>query len=285
MRMTDFKNILEGKLAHEISSISAMSGGDINQVFKLNSTEKNYVVKVNNANDFPAMFSKEALGLQLLGTAVKTPDVIEVFQEQGFQYLILEYIESETATDQFWLKFGESLAKLHRVTDEEFGLDHDNYIGSLIQINDSMTSWQDFFIEKRMEPLIRMGLDSGILDRSHMFRFNQLYKALPSLIPNSQNSLLHGDLWSGNLMCGTNQEPVLIDPAVYYGHREVDIAMTKMFGGFNEVYLEAYQEIFPLENGWASRLEIYNLYPRLVHLNLFGTSYLSGINTVLNRYT
>lgn len=284
MRRIDLIHFLENKLPEQVKSVSALSGGDINQAYRVETTEKQYVVKVNSASEFPSMFSKEARGLQLLQAAVRTPQVIEVFYEQNDQFLILEFIEQATATNQFWQNFGESLAKLHQMKNQQFGLDHDNFIGSLIQINDLMSSWLDFFIQKRIEPMIRLGLDSGLLARANILKFNRFFKVLPNLLPENQVSLLHGDLWSGNLMCDADQKAVYIDPAVYFGHREVDIAMTKMFGGFNEFYLDVYQEIYPLENGWSDRLDIYNLYPRLVHLNLFGVSYLSGINSVLNRY-
>ena len=123
----------------------------------------------------------------------------------------------------------------------------DNYIGSLKQLNDQKTSWEEFFITQRLKPLL-------------------------------------GDLWSGNMLCTLNQESVFIDPAVYYGHREVDIAMTKMFGGFDPAYLDQYNEICPMEKGWEERISIHNLYPNLVHLVLFGKSYLSGIENILQRY-
>ena len=119
----------------------------------------------------------------------------------------------------------------------------------------------------------------------HLADFDHFYQEYANLIPIEVPSLLHGDLWSGNILCGARQEAVFIDPAVYYGHREVDIAMTRMFGGFDPVFLDHYHSCFPLEKGWEERVLIHNLYPQLVHLVLFGNAYLRGIENVIQRYT
>ena len=133
--------------------------------------------------------------------------------------------------------------------------------------------------------MISRAFDRNLLDNTHKKDFESLFLRLKELVPNEPASLLHGDLWSGNLICGPEQNPVFIDPAVYFGHREVDIAMTHMFGGFHPSYLESYTDVFPLEAGWEKRLELHNLYPYLVHLNLFGRSYLGRIEQVLKRYS
>jgi len=133
-------------------------------------------------------------------------------------------------------------------------------------------------------PMVKKAFDKQLLDKGHISGFDCLFAVFTELVPEEKPVLLHGDLWSGNLLCGDGQTPVFIDPAIYYGHREVDIAMTRMFGGFHPDYLDAYQELYPLEKGWEKRLSLHNLYPNLVHLVLFGRTYLGGIERVLKEF-
>ena len=279
------KRILEERLSTDIESISPLSGGDINEVYKINCTLGEYVVKYNSRLRFPAMFYKEANGLEILRKGgLRTPNVIDYFEHMDDQFLILEYVAEEKIDNKFWIHFANSLSGLHQKSNTSFGLDQDNYIGSLVQHNGQMPIWEEFFISKRLKPLIKEAFDKGLLTRKHLADFDHFFTVFSELLPVEPPSLLHGDLWSGNLLCGLGQQAVFIDPAVYYGHREVDIAMTKMFGGFDPVYLDHYQDCFPLEKGWEERVPIHNLYPRLVHLVLFGHSYLSGIENVIQRY-
>jgi len=280
------KRILEERLSTDIESIAPLSGGDINEVYKISCTLGNYVVKYNSRLRFPTMFYKEANGLDILRKGgLRTPNVIDHFEHMDDQFLILEYIAEEKAENKFWIHFAISLSELHQKSSTSFGLDLDNYIGSLGQYNGQMPTWEEFFISKRLKPLIKIAFNKGLLTRKHLTDFDHFFTVFSELLPVEIPSLLHGDLWSGNLLCGSGQQAVFIDPAVYYGHREVDIAMTKMFGGFDPVYLDYYQDCFPLEKGWEERVPIHNLYPRLVHLVLFGHSYLSGIENVIQRYT
>ena len=280
------KRILEERLSTYIESISPLSGGDINEVYKINCTLGEYVVKYNSRLRFPAMFYKEANGLELLRKGgLRTPNVIDHFEDRDDQFLILEYVAEKKVENKFWFHFANNLSELHQKSNTSFGLDQNNYIGSLVQHNGQMPTWEEFFISKRLKPLIKMAFDKGLLARKHLADFDHFFTVFTELLPVEPPSLLHGDLWSGNLLCGSGQQAVFIDPAVYYGHREVDIAMTKMFGGFDPVYLDHYQDRFPLEKGWEERVPIHNLYPRLVHLVLFGRSYLSGIENVIQKYT
>lgn len=278
------ERIIEQRLSTTIFSVSRLSGGDINSVYFLKTSKGNFVAKLNDKERYPKMLQKEAKGLELLRKGgLSTPIVIDQFEQDDHQVIILEHIESETPTKQFWFRFADELSKLHQNYNSDFGLDHNNYIGSLHQENSEKPSWEKFFIENRLEPLIKMGFDKELLDKGHVNKFQGLFERLPKLIPTEKPSLLHGDLWSGNLLCGKLQVPVFIDPAVYYGHREIDISMTQMFGGFDPVFLSHYHEVYPLEKGWEERMEIHNLYPNLVHLNLFGRSYLGGIERVLEK--
>ena len=278
------RRIIEQRLSTRIESISELSGGDINEVYSIKTSKGEFAIKINDKNRFPDMLHKEALGLDLLDKAgVSIPRVIDEFDQQDKQYIILEYIIQETKQNSFWLRFGEDLSRIHQKVNRDFGLDYDNYIGSLTQENKIKTSWDQFFIECRIGPLVKKAYDKGLLDTSHLQRFENFFRMFNDIIPKEEPSLLHGDIWSGNLLCGEGQKPVFIDPAVYYGHREVDIAMTKIFGGFDPLFLIRYNEVYPLVKGWEKRLKIHNLYPNLVHLNLFGSSYLNNIEQTLEK--
>jgi len=283
--MTHLKEILQEYLVENIKSINSITGGDINDVYKIITNQNTYVLKVNRKDIFPKMFEKEKLGLEMLaGAGVKSPNVILTFSDAEYQYLLLEFIKEESINPVFWKNFAEDLTKIHRTTAKNFGLDHHNYIGSLYQNNSEKDTWETFFIENRIKPLVKQAFDSNRLDRNHLNQFKKLYSQLNEILPKENPSLVHGDLWGGNLMKGKNQTPVFIDPGVYFGYREMDIAMTQMFGGFNDSYLDHYNEIFPLEKGWKERIVIHNLYPNLVHLILFGRSYLGGIERVINQF-
>ena len=280
-----FKQIVEDQLSQEIINISSIPGGDINMVYKLATSEDKFVLKVNTTNSFPQMFEKEKKGLQSLAeTSVKTPKVIQSFKDSGYQFFIIEFIKEETKRKNFWEYFAFDLAKIHKADKDTFGLDYDNYIGSLQQVNTPKNTWKTFFIENRIQPLIKHAFDLKLLKIDHLKEFEKMFSRFDEILPKEKPSLVHGDLWSGNLMCGTGQKPVFIDPAVYFGNREMDIAMTQMFGGFHNSFIDHYNDIFPLEKNWEDRIEIHNLYPNLVHLILFGASYLRGIENVISKF-
>lgn len=232
------------------------------------------------------MFKKEANGLKLLEEAgvIEIPKVLMADEDGHHAFLLLNYIDSAVEKEDFWDDFGEKLAKLHKVKSEQFGLDHDNYMGSLKQYNSFHQSWVEFFIAQRLERQIILAREESRIGKSDVLAFERLYKRLEEIFPPTLPSLLHGDLWSGNFIVGPSGLACLIDPAVYYGHPEIDIAMTTLFGGFSNRFYEAYNRHNPLEKGWRERLPIYNLYPLLVHVNLFGGSYLGSVKEVLKRF-
>lgn len=263
-----------------------ISGGCINQCYSFQSEKETFFLKLNSKDQFPKMFQKEISGLQLLADAksIAVPEVIAEGDYNNTSFLLLEHITSKRPNDNFWEKFGQQLAQLHQNSNPNFGLEHNNYIGSLPQKNDFKENWTDFFIECRLYPLSKKAYEEGLLNIEHLEAFIELYKELPSLLPKEKPSLLHGDLWSGNFLCNNMGDPVLIDPAVYYGNREIEIAFTKLFGGFDTRLYASYQEAYPLDSGFTERIDIYNLYPLLVHLLLFGKSYLSQIETTLLKF-
>lgn len=259
-----------------------LSGGDINDVSLLKCKEGNFVVKRNDVSKFPRMFAAEAKGLKLLSESsnFKIPKVIGAGKIENSSYLLLEYISSGQPNSNFSELFAQKLSSLHKTTQKEFGLDHDNYIGSLPQKNDCRDSASDFYITQRLEPQFKMASERG-------FEFNnlkQFYKNVSEEIPNEPPSLIHGDLWSGNYMVSEKEQPVLIDPAVAFAPREMDLAMMKLFGGFSDEIFNIYNSAFPLKSGWKERISLWQLYYLLVHLNLFGLGYLSRVKFTVNKY-
>lgn len=288
---TALSNFLHKKLPlkfsgfHIIESIQPLSGGDINDVFKVKTNNGTFVAKCNDADRYPGMFQAEDKGLRLLAKGgVKTPKTILIGEEEDYSFLLLEWIEKTTPTPEFWQTFGQSLALMHRESSPQFGLDHSNYMGSLIQQNEFCDSWGDFFVTQRLEPQLRLAYDSGFL-KGLSQRWSQLMAKLEVLVPQEKPALVHGDLWGGNFICSAGQVPVLIDPAVCYAHREADISMMNLFGGFDSSVFEWYHESYPLEQGWRERIDIHNLYPLLVHVNLFGSAYEGQVASILKKFT
>jgi len=282
-----FESILYQTLGQSVEVIEAqfLAGGDINTSAQVFSSEGVFFVKWNHA-DQADMFEVEARGLDLLRQtdALRIPQVVGYGRELDKAYLILEYIDPGPATNASWDALGHSLAVLHSHTQPKFGLHFDNYIGSLPQANALTANGFDFFFEQRLLPQAGMALYRELLSKKFYDALFRLRERLPELLPADRPALLHGDLWSGNVMVTETGQPVLIDPAVYYGFREADLAFTKLFGGFDQRFYDAYHEAFPLEDGFNDRVAIYNLYPLLVHVNLFGSGYVSGVERILKQF-
>jgi len=270
----------------KISNVEPISGGDINDAYRFDANNSTLFVKVNTLS-LLKMLKTEAKGLELLQSQspFKVPAVVGVFGLKEKACMVIDFVQTAPKADYYWANFGRSLASMHQCTASAYGLDHNNYIGSLPQDNTQMETWEDFFINKRLIPLISLASTKGLLEVSEVEAFMPMIKEISNgLFPTELPALLHGDLWSGNLMTNERGQPVLIDPAVYYGHREMDLAMTQLFGGFNKDYFYAYHEKYPLEKGWQQRLELCNVYPLLVHLILFGRNYWTQIKEVLRKF-
>jgi len=270
----------------KITNVESISGGDINEAYRFDADGSTLFVKVNSLSLLD-MLETEAKGLDLLRSQspFNVPSVIGVFALKEKACMVMDFVESTKKVDYYWANFGRSLANMHQCTASAFGLDHNNYIGSLPQENTQMETWEDFFITKRLIPLISLASTKELLNIEEVGAFEPMIKAISNgIFPIEPPALLHGDLWSGNLMVNERGQPVLIDPAVYYGHREMDLAMTQLFGGFNKDYFYPYHEIYPLEQGWQQRLQVCNVYPLLVHLILFGRKYWGQINEVLGKF-
>jgi fructosamine-3-kinase len=235
------------------------------------------------------MFPREARGLAWIAEAgaLRVPEVLAVSNEadDAPAFLALAYLVSGRRQRGFDEALGRGLAELHRFGAPEFGLDHGNFIGSLSQRNGAWPSWHEFYQNERLQPLLDRALAQGLAEAGLAHKFERLYAKLPDLCgPPEPPARLHGDLWGGNLHVDEDGAPVLIDPAVYGGHREVDLAMMRLFGGFGADVFAAYRESYPLASGHADRVPLYQLYPLMVHVNLFGPGYLGGVERALGRY-
>lgn len=286
---TNVLNFLDDKLGKhvKIHSSSGVGGGSINLCYRLETNEGLFFVKINDARRYPQMFEKEAMGLEVLAGAgeIPVPEVIGFGENEKDAFLLLKFIRSEARRADFWEDFGHRLAGLHKHSQPTFGLSHDNYIGSLYQSNREHISWEEFFTEERLQPLIRLAFEHREVDQQDVKTFDLFEKKLPVIFPKEPPALVHGDLWSGNYMVNESGNAVIIDPAVYYGHREMDLGMSQLFGGFHPRFYEAYHDAYPLQPGWQERLDYCNLYPLLVHVNLFGRSYLGQIRSILRKFS
>jgi fructosamine-3-kinase len=266
---------------------SPIGGGSINETYRISFGDRTIFCKINSATKFPQLFTKEKAGLALLKNAniIKVPSVIDCFEQEDEQILLMEWIHEGERTETFWKKFGEQLAALHLQTAEQAGLKEDNYMGSVPQSNHEHPLWTAFFVKERLQPMMERCCQKHLLTTMHLRQFENLYKKIEFFFEAEQPSLLHGDLWGGNFMCDQNSEAVLIDPAVYYGHRSMDLAMTTLFGGFRQPFYEAYHFHFPFPANCKEQWAICNLYPLLIHLYLFGSSYLPQIEHTLRRFS
>lgn len=262
------------------------TGGCINETAIVESAKGKYFLKWNNAAKYPAMLATEVIGLKRLAETqtARVPNVVANGETDVYQYLLLECITSKPRSNDFSKILGQQLAALHSCSDGMFGFDHDNYIGSLPQSNRQHKKWIDFFIHERLQPQIQLAARKSLLNANAVNDFEKLFAKLPELLPERSSSLLHGDLWSGNVITDELGHPCLIDPSVYFGDNEVDLAMTQLFGGFDPSFLDAYHEVVKLESGWRERFDIHNLYPLLVHVNLFGQTYVSQLLSSLRRF-
>ena len=270
----------------KILSHHPITGGDINEAWRVETTEDTYFLKQHQQPPTPDFLKIEAQGLCVLekSKTIKIPAVFASGNIDGSAYLILEYLPSVKPEKTGWENLGKQLAALHQVTQENFGLDHDNFIGSLPQGNQHQTTWSDFYVNKRLQPQIKLAMDQKYLAQRDLKIFDKLFINIENICPKEPPALTHGDLWRGNFLMTKNQIPVLIDPAVSYAHREMDLAMSKLFGGFDPIFYEAYATAYPWEAGLDERIPLYQLYYLLVHLNLFGTGYLDQVRSTVIRY-
>lgn len=261
-------------------------GGDINKTYCLHTAKEKFFLKLNDSHPFPAMFEKEAEGLEALrgNSKLGVPEVIKYGVVQDKQWLLLQWVEKGAVSKNAMQNFGTALACMHRRPQQFFGWHSDNYIGRLQQVNTQYNNWPEFYTHSRIMPLVKILFDKHIFSKQHIDHAAAFCKQSAMLFPEEPPALLHGDLWGGNYLVNTDGAVVIFDPAVYYGHREMDLGMTKLFGGFSEQFYEAYHDSAPLENGWQQRLPLMQLYPLLVHAVLFGGHYILSARDIMRKF-
>lgn len=267
----------------QVKSFSRRYGGSINGVFLLQTSAGRQILKINKSEEFPRMFEYEKQGLEALretGTFA-IPEVHGTGTLDDTSFLLMQYIQEGPKKNTFHLTFASNLADLHKNTHKEFGYSTRNYIGSLPQYNKWTAGAADFYISQRLQPQFRLASQYGFSFRE----LDKILKNIASEIPEEPPALIHGDLWAGNFLVSEKGMPCLIDPAVCYGPREMDLAMMKLFGGFSTEIFNFYHEQFPLAPGFEKRVPLWQLYYLLVHLNLFGSGYLGSVNRILRQYT
>lgn len=271
-----------------------ISGGDINNAYRLTLTDGTHVFMKTNSKENKPFFLAESAGLAAIAqtNAIGTPRLLCTGTDEqkfGYAFLLMEFIEQNGQTRNYWETFAHQLAAMHQAKTEDlvaggtYGFLQDNYIGARIQLNTAHESWIEFFRDCRLKP--QLADAAPYFDRTDQKRASWLLENLDKFLVEPEHpSLLHGDLWSGNFITGNDGRAWLIDPAVSVGHAEADLAMTELFGGFPQVFYKAYQETAPLQPGYEKRRDLYNLYHLLNHLNLFGRSYLAAVRAILQRY-
>ena len=270
----------------EITNARQVFGGDINQTFELQTNLGSFFLKQHD-DRLADMFEKEFAGLKLLGDSktVRVPTPILHGNFENNIFLITEFITTNNPAKNFWKTFAEQLADLHRHSNDQFGLQEDNYIGSLPQQNTFCKTWTEFYASYRIMPLMQKAVAQNKCSLQDVTLAEKLCDRLDDLFPKERASLIHGDLWSGNFMSDQIGAPNIFDPAVYYGNREMDIAMSLLFGGFDKSFYDHYTEAFPLQPGWQDRVQLCQLYPLLVHLILFGGHYYNSAMSIVKRHT
>jgi protein-ribulosamine 3-kinase len=273
----------------DIKSSRSIGGGCINRTLALTLSNGETVFLKQNDHPPEGMFEKEARGLQLMRqvkNGPRIPQVVALPEGPNPQFLIIEYIEEGSPGDGYYERFGQALAHMHRTTQEHYGLDHDNFIGSTEQMNTPETDGLVFFREHRLGFQQKLARERGLLPAATDKKIDRLRDQLDQRLDltGEHPALVHGDLWSGNTFADSEQRPCVVDPAVHFGLRETDLAMTELFGRLPQSFYDAYREAFPQNPGYEERKQLYNLYHLLNHLNLFGGSYLASVESTVNHF-
>ena len=292
--MTDYSDLIKKHFgsAAKLSVVRPVSGGDINAAYLIILSDGRRVFLKENTGANAAFFRAEREGLTAIKKteAIRVPEVLDAGILEDRAYLMMEYLEAAPAKPDLWERFGRQLARMHMADASgwtpggRFGFPGDNFIGAGAQKNDVRERWIDFFRECRLE--VQFKRAEQYFDAAGRKRVLRLLERLDGYLTEpEQPSLLHGDLWGGNFVTGPDGYAWLIDPAVYVGHDEADLAMTELFGGFSPVFYDSYREVNALMPGYAERRDLYNLYHLLNHLNLFGPGYLGSVMRIVQRFS
>lgn len=273
-----------------LTTWQAVAGGSIHQAWKVQSAcGQQFFIKTNYTNKLHTL-KAEALGLAELqhhlspNNPISTPDVLSFGHNKDYAWLVLSYIEFAHNSETSQQSLGRGLALLHQQTATQFGFGADNVIGENLQTNTPTTNWPNFFQQQRLGTQFELAKQQGFY-HSLANEAEQLLQVVPKILQHHQPepSLLHGDLWAGNYATDLQDRPVIFDPAVYYGDRECDLAMTELFGGFSSSFYQAYNNAYPLEQAYQQRKHLYNLYHILNHANLFGGAYIQQSKSMMRQ--
>lgn len=273
-------------IGEKVMNARAVSGGDISSAYRIDTVKKKYFLKVNNASFAMDMFRAEQKGLQAIEKTktIAVPHVFLVDAIEGQAFLLMDYVESKRPDTSDYQRLGNQLAQLHQHSQADYGFLSDNFIGSLPQQNNRHINWSAFYWSERILPQLQLAIKARLIQTNMIPEETKAITLFREISGDVKPSLLHGDLWGGNYLIATDGTPYLIDPAVYFGHSMVDIAMSRLFGGFGSGFYDAYHEIIPKSTHYDAQIELYQLYYLLVHLNLFGISYYSSVSSILKRY-
>ena len=277
---------ISDQIQSEITAFRPVSGGDISSAYLLETQSQKFLLKLNSKSSAKTMFDAEQQGLRAIESTktIAVPHVHLVDELDGKPFLLMDFVESRRPNAKDYTHFGRDLANMHLVSNDQFGFSSDNFIGSLPQSNAFHTDWAEFYWNERILPQLEIAKKNTALDDAKIPSKESALKIFRQVFGEVKPSLLHGDLWGGNYLISTDGTPFLIDPAVYYGHSMMDVALSLLFGGFDAEFYDAYHEIIPKQTYYQEQIKLYQLYYLLVHLNLFGRSYRSSVVDILERY-
>lgn len=280
------KKALELLLSTRVDKIVPISNGAFCQCYQLITQHQSFFVKTAATSKGKSIIASEFDGLNLLkkSETIRLPNVISYSKSDQADFLVLEYFSFIPKDESFWVRMGQQLAKLHLETNEYWGNDTSNYIGDLSQSNPKRDSLDDHLFLDRFAPQISLAHQLGYISSDEQTQISSVIKSTISSIPNEKASLIHGDLWSGNFVNTTLNTPITFDPSANFSHREFDLAMMCLFGRVPRKFIESYREVYPLSNDWQERVEFFQSYYLLVHLNMFGLSYKAQLFKLLQKY-
>lgn len=274
-----------GRDYSKVINVKPIQGGSINEAYYVQTEDAEYFMKFHSEAP-KGFFKSEAIGLRIIketGT-IAVPNYLSYSDQPGNAFLLLEWINGEK-TAETEVRFGRKLADLHKTFGQMHGFKDDTYIGLLPQPNELKANWLEYYRDFRLQSQLNQGIDREVITGERRQRLETLLGRLDEWIPRFvEPSHLHGDLYNGNWIVGPGGEPYIVDPSFLYGDRHFEIAFSEMFGGLPEKFYEAYNESFPLREDYEDIKELYQLYYLLAHLNLFGESYGSGVDTILKKY-
>ena len=277
---------ISDQIQSEITAFRPVSGGDISSAYLLETQSQKFLLKVNSKSSAKSLFLAEQKGLQAIEDTktIAVPRVHLVGELGGKAFLLMDFIESRRPNAKDYTHLGRDLAKLHLASSDQFGFSSDNFIGSLPQYNAWHADWAEFYWDERIAPQLELTRKNEALEEKYIPSKDRAIKIFVQLFGEVSPALLHGDLWGGNYLIAADGTPYLIDPAVCYGHSMMDVAMSRLFGGFDAEFYDSYHQIIPQPEFYGEQIDIYQLYYLLVHLNLFGRSYRSSVVDILERY-